>query len=148
MIFFLGSFFYYRPTAQDFQINAVFTHGVFWKGGLGVFYVGAGDIQRTGCDLIIPSVNERAAIALRNIVNLITLISMGMAGNGAVELFINEIQGVEIGVPNRERNIQILVSCGHGSLLIMFPTVQLLFAALLMFLIIVVNGKKIKENLR
>ena len=113
-----------------------------------MFYVGAGDIQCTRCDLIIPSVNESAAVALRNIVNLIAPVSMGMAGDGAVELFINEIQGVEIGVPNRKRNIQILISCGHGSLLIMLPAIQLLFAALLISLIIMTNGKKIKGNLR
>lgn len=105
-------------------------------------YVGTGDIQRTGCDLIIPSVNESMAITLRNIVNLIVPVSMGMAGNGAMELFITEIQGTEIDISNRERNIQILVSCEHGSLLIMFP------AILLMFPIIIINAKKIKKNLR
>ena len=72
-----------------------------------------GDIEGAGDDLMINAVYERPPAALRNIVDLIAAVSVGMAGNGALKPFIDKIQRMKAGVRYGKMNICVLVVCPH-----------------------------------
>lgn len=106
----LGTAFFFR-----FQINTEFTHGILQMGRLGMLHMGAGDIKGAGLDIIKPAVDSGAAVTFGYIMDFIAAAAVAVAGNGAQEFFIDNIEGLEPGVTDGKTDIQIAEVCSHNS---------------------------------
>ena len=96
-----------------FQIDAVFAHGVLEEGALRVFHMGARDEKRARGDFVGNAVDERPPSPPGDIVDLITPIPVGMAGNGTLEPFIDKIQRMKADIRDGKMNICVFVVSPH-----------------------------------
>ena len=74
---------------------------------LRVFHMRAGDVERSRPDFMIGAVDERPSVSLGNIMDLVAAVPMRMAGNGALESFIDQVQGMKTSIRNGKINIDL-----------------------------------------
>ena len=82
--------------AFDFQIDAVFAHGVVGIRNLGVFNTGTGDIKDAGYDFVFFPIYPGLAVAGRNIVDFIAVFTVAVARNSVVKLTVSDIGNVKV----------------------------------------------------
>jgi hypothetical protein len=74
-------------TVSCFQVNTIFTHGIFGVRDLGVFHERPGDKKGIGNNVVGHSADYGISPAKRDIMDFITVSAVTVAGDGALKPF-------------------------------------------------------------